>query len=54
MLCLTTIMLFDNMTLYMNIFNLQREADHFDDVDHYSFNWICDFSYDKLDFKHMV
>jgi len=44
---------FGNMTLDSNIFNMQRQSDDFDDMDHSTLNWVSDFSYDELEFEHV-
>jgi len=37
----------------LNIFNLHRQPDGFDNVDHSTLNWVDDFSYDELEFEHV-
>jgi len=34
---------FGNMTLDLNIFNWQGQLDGFDDVDHFTLNWVVNF-----------
>ena len=41
------------MILNLNIFNLQKLPNRFDDVDNFSLNQIDDFSYDELEFEHV-
>ena len=44
---------FRNMTLDFNIFNLQRQPDGFDDMDHSTLSWVSDFSHDELEVEHV-
>ena len=44
---------FDNMTLDLNIFNLQTQPASFDDVDHSNFSSVDNFSYDELEFEQI-
>jgi len=44
---------FHNMTPELNIFNLQRQPDGFDNLDHSTLNWVGRFSYDGLEFEHV-
>jgi len=44
---------FDSMTLDLNIFNLQRQLEGFDNVDHSILNWVGNFSHDELEFEHV-
>jgi len=45
---------FDNITLDLNIFNLQRQPDSFDNMDHSTFNWVGDISCDELAFEFVL
>ena len=42
-----------SMTLDVKAFNLQRPLDGFNVVEHSSFIWVADFSYDKLEFENV-
>ena len=44
---------FGNMTLDLNIFNLQRQPDGFDNLYHSTLSWVDDFSYDELEFENV-
>jgi len=41
---------FENMTMELNVFNLQKQPMGFDDVEHHILNWVGDFSLGEQSF----
>ena len=44
---------FGNITIDLNIFNLQRQSNGFGDVDYFDLNQVGDFPYDESEFEHV-
>jgi len=40
---------FGNMTMKLNVFNIQKQLMDFDDVEHQSLNWVGDFAFGKVE-----
>jgi len=43
---------FRNMTIELNVFNLQNQPMGFNDVEHPTLNWVCSFSLKEVEFDH--
>ena len=43
---------FRNVTMKLNVFNLQTQPMEFDDLEHPTLNWVGDFSLKEVEFEH--
>ena len=40
------------MKMDLNTFNLQQQLMGFDNVEHSTINWVCDFFFEEMEFDH--